>query len=48
MTERVGIPPPRFDSLPVDEQIDYVQDLWDWIAARPEDSHLKILPSFRG
>ena len=37
MTERVGIPPPGFDSLPVDEQIDYVQDLWDWIAARPED-----------
>lgn len=37
MTERVEIPPPGFDSLPVDEQIDYVQDLWDWIAARPED-----------
>ena len=37
MTERVEIPPPGFDSLPVDEQIDYVQDLWDWIAARPAD-----------
>lgn len=37
MTKRVGIPPPGFDNLSVDEQIEYVQDLWDWISARPED-----------
>ena len=28
-------PPPGFDDLPVDEQIDYVQSLWDRIAASP-------------
>jgi putative addiction module component (TIGR02574 family) len=27
------MPPPGFDALPVDEQIDYVQLLWDRIAA---------------
>jgi putative addiction module component (TIGR02574 family) len=37
MNKRVTIPPPGFDDLSVEEQIDYVQDLWDWIAARPED-----------
>lgn len=37
MSKRVTIPPPGFDDLSVGEQIDYVQDLWDWIAARPED-----------
>lgn len=37
MTKRLEIPPPGFDALSVDEQIEYVQDLWDWIAARPED-----------
>lgn len=37
MPKRVTIPPPGFDGLSVEEQIDYVQDLWDWIAARPED-----------
>lgn len=37
MTKRLEIPPPGFDNLSVDEQIEYVQDLWDWIAARPED-----------
>jgi putative addiction module component (TIGR02574 family) len=37
MNKRVSIPPPGFDDLSVEEQIDYVQDLWDWIAARPED-----------
>jgi putative addiction module component (TIGR02574 family) len=31
------LPPPGFESLSVDEQIDYVQFLWDHIAARPED-----------
>lgn len=29
-------PPPGFDDLPVDEQIDFVQSLWDRIAATSE------------
>jgi len=29
-------PPPGFDDLSVDEQIDYVQSLWERIAASPE------------
>lgn len=37
MTKSVQVPPPGFDELTVDEQIDYVQELWDRIAARPED-----------
>jgi len=37
MSQALPLPPPGFDSLSVDEQIDYVQSLWDQIAARPED-----------
>jgi putative addiction module component (TIGR02574 family) len=37
MTKRLEIPPAGFNDLSVDEQIEYVQDLWDRIAARPED-----------
>ena len=29
----VPLPPPGFDRLAVDEQVDYVQSLWDSIAA---------------
>ena len=29
--------PPGFDDLTVEEQLDYVQSLWDRIATRPED-----------
>ena len=29
-------PPPGFDDLTVDEKIDYVQSLWEHIAAKPE------------
>jgi putative addiction module component (TIGR02574 family) len=48
MSQALPLPPPGFDSLSVDEQIDYVQSLWDHIAARPEDVpvpdwHRKIL-----
>lgn len=32
----VPIPPPGFDDLSVDEQIDFVQSLWDQIAATAE------------
>ena len=37
MSRALPLPPPGFDALSVDEQIDYVQSLWDHIAARPED-----------
>ncbi len=33
----VPLPPPGFDELPVEEQIEYVQTLWDRVAAKPED-----------
>lgn len=32
----VPIPPPGFDDLSIDEQIDLVQSLWDRIAATAE------------
>jgi len=31
------MPPPGFDELPPEEKLDYVQELWDRMAARPED-----------
>lgn len=37
MSQALPLPPPGFDALSIDEQIDYVQSLWDHIAARPED-----------
>ncbi|HEY2975979.1 MAG TPA: addiction module protein [Pyrinomonadaceae bacterium] len=37
MSQALPIPPPGFDALSVDDKIDYVQSLWDRIAARPED-----------
>ncbi len=33
MAHSVPLPPPGFDDLPVEDQIDYVQSLWDHIAA---------------
>lgn len=36
MSKIVPTPPPGFDDLPVDEQIDFVQSLWDRIAATSE------------
>ena len=32
MSHPLPLPPPGFDDLPVEEQIDYVQSLWDHIA----------------
>ncbi len=37
MSQALPIPPPGFDALSIDDKIDYVQSLWDRIAARPED-----------
>jgi len=36
MSKRVRLPPPEFDDLSVDDQIAYVQSLWDRIAATPD------------
>ena len=33
MSHSLPLPPPGFDALPVEDQIDYVQSLWDRIAA---------------
>ena len=33
MSHSLPLPPPGFDALPVEAQIDYVQSLWDHIAA---------------
>ena len=48
MAQTVPNPPPGFDQLPVTEQIEYVQSLWDRIAASPDqvptpDWHLGII-----
>ena len=37
MARALPLPPPGFDELPVEDKIDYVQALWDRIAARQED-----------
>ena len=36
MASHLPLPPPGFDELSPDAQIDYVQSLWDRIAARPD------------
>lgn len=36
MPKTVPNPPPGFDELPVDQQIEYVQTLWERIAASPD------------
>ena len=36
MTNGLPLPPPGFDDLPIEDQIDYVQSLWDRIAAKPD------------
>jgi putative addiction module component (TIGR02574 family) len=37
MRNGLPLPPPGFDDLPVEDQIDYVQRLWDRIAANPDE-----------
>jgi hypothetical protein len=36
MSKIVSTLPPRFDDLSVEEQIDFVQFLWDRIASTPD------------
>lgn len=37
MARTLPIPPPGFDELPVEEKVQYVEALWDRIAAAPEE-----------
>jgi putative addiction module component (TIGR02574 family) len=37
MNHSLPIPPPGFDELPIEEKVQYVEALWDRIAAAPED-----------
>jgi putative addiction module component (TIGR02574 family) len=48
MARSLPLPPPGFDELSTDEKLDYVQSLWDRIAAQPEavpvpDWHRQVL-----
>jgi len=48
MTNQLPLPPPGFDGLPVEDQIEYVHSLWDRIAANPDqvavpDWHRQVL-----
>jgi putative addiction module component (TIGR02574 family) len=48
MSKPLPLPPPGFDDLSVEEQIEYVQSLWQRIAATPEqvavpDWHRQVL-----
>ena len=48
MANTLPLPPPGFDELDIDAQIDYVQALWDRIAAKADlvpvpDWHRAIL-----
>jgi putative addiction module component (TIGR02574 family) len=48
MGSEVSNPPLGFDELTVEEKLDYVESLWDRIAARPEavavpDWHLEVI-----
>lgn len=52
MGKPLTVPPPGFDDLPVEEQIEYVQALWDRIAASRDrvpvpDWHLKLIEERR-
>ena len=48
MAKKVPNPPAGFDELTFDEKLDYVQSLWDRIAAKPDsvpvpDWHLDVI-----
>lgn len=48
MSSKIPFPPPGFDELSLEDQIEYVQELWDRITSHQEpvsipDWHLEIL-----
>jgi putative addiction module component (TIGR02574 family) len=36
MPHSIPLPPPGFDDLPAEEKLDYLQALWDRMAANPD------------
>jgi putative addiction module component (TIGR02574 family) len=48
MSSKVPMPPPGFDELSTDDQIEYLNELWDRISSDPEkipvpDWHMEIV-----
>jgi putative addiction module component (TIGR02574 family) len=48
MLSKISNPPAGFDELTIEEKLDYVESLWDRIAANPEtvpvpDWHLEVI-----
>jgi putative addiction module component (TIGR02574 family) len=48
MLGKISNPPTGFDDLTIEEKLDYVESLWDRIAAKPEavpvpDWHLEVI-----
>jgi len=41
MAHALPLPPPGFDELPVEDQIDYIQSLWDRIAVSANELPLQ-------
>ena len=41
MGQSLPMPPPGFDDLPVEDQIDYIQSLWDRIATAADQVPLQ-------
>ena len=42
MSSKVPFPPPGFNELSLEDQIEYVQELWDKITSRPESEPVKV------
>ena len=36
MSHKVPFPPPGFDELSIDEQVEYAGDLWDYVTSEPD------------
>lgn len=52
MGKPLTVPPPGFDELPVEDQLEYISALWDRIAATPDrvpvpSWHLKLIDQRR-
>ena len=48
MSHKVPFPPPGFDELSIEEQVEYAGDLWDYVTSDPDqvptpDWHMEII-----
>jgi putative addiction module component (TIGR02574 family) len=48
MSHKTPFPPPGFDELSIEEQVEYAGDLWDYVTSQPDqvptpEWHKKIL-----